>query len=470
MLKTPQQYFSELNFDLPDQSEVERQGLNSGEKVFVEKYLGWGMLEPENAAEPEPQLQAQKAVRPSPRPFREPRIEIAPGPLAIAPAPQKEDIAPLAKAQLLEKQIIAAPPAKISPKIEVALPATVASLPKTEAPHPEKFQVEQAVEVEPVAQATEQVAEARLEPPFETIAPVKAMDAVEIAPAAEVAETKAAQPEIAPTKEKVEVAAKVEVAGKVEITGKSEATVKVAVPEKAVSSGKIATAEKVDVAEKIATTEKVEVAEKTAESLKTESPAPVQARVEAPQAPPVEVAQIAATSAPAAQRERVLAPAQLEQPKMVTLRDLVATETSVRMVSFYVSNQLFLLPVAGIHEVLRHMELIKVPQAPYFIAGAFNLRGSVIPLVHMSALLTSQQEHSYTEGNFIIVYGADSSRIGLIIDKINSMHMLDTEKIIWNVESRLGDAGDFLCAIANLDERVCGIVAPEMIMQRLLSS
>ncbi len=139
------------------------------------------------------------------------------------------------------------------------------------------------------------------------------------------------------------------------------------------------------------------------------------------------------------------------------------------MVSFYVEGQLYLLPVAGIQEVLRHMELVKIPLAPHFVAGAINLRGRVTPLVYLSSLLNNSEELQYGPDNFVIVCGNDQMQIGLIIDKVSSMHMLPRDKIIWNLEASIGDRGDNLCALADLDDKVCGIVAPDMIIQNLLS-
>lgn len=154
----------------------------------------------------------------------------------------------------------------------------------------------------------------------------------------------------------------------------------------------------------------------------------------------------------------------------LSMRERLREETAIQMVSFFVSGQLFLLPVPEIQEVLRHMELVKVPQAPPFVAGAINLRGRVMPLIHLSSLLTNEPVPVYTEKNFIIVCGSDDLQLGLIIDKISSMHMVAQDKIIWNVESMLGDAAEIVCAVANLDDKVTGIVEPDMITRKLLAN
>lgn len=160
------------------------------------------------------------------------------------------------------------------------------------------------------------------------------------------------------------------------------------------------------------------------------------------------------------------------QPVIVSpetlLREKMRQAAEVQVVSFYVAGQLFLLPVEGIQEVVRHMELIKVPQPPDYIAGAINLRGTVMPLVRLSALLTNEPEIPYDKNNFVIITGTEQLRMGLIIDKVKSMHMIPQKKIIWNAESKLGDSAEFLSAIVDLDDRVCGMVAPENIVQKIL--
>ena len=60
-------------------------------------------------------------------------------------------------------------------------------------------------------------------------------------------------------------------------------------------------------------------------------------------------------------------------------------------------------------------------------------------------------------------------QLGLITDRIQSMHIVEQNKIIWNVEAQLGANADFLCAIADINDRVCGILAPEMIIQKMLA-
>jgi len=151
-----------------------------------------------------------------------------------------------------------------------------------------------------------------------------------------------------------------------------------------------------------------------------------------------------------------------------SLRTRLAAEEQVQMVSFYVREQVFLLPVSVIVEVLRYMPLTRLPMAPPFIAGVVNLRGKVTPLLHLDALLTTDQTMRYTEKSFIIVCGTEDMQLGLIIDKVHTMYMVSKDSISWNIEAQLGEGADFLCGLANIKERLHGIIDPEMIVDKLI--
>ena len=218
------------------------------------------------------------------------------------------------------------------------------------------------------------------------------------------------------------------------------------------------------------------VAEKPAPAVTiavSEAPLPetpvVAEKVEAPVVTATPPAAEVSVEAPEPEAQPAVEARLASEAKIVSLKERLKAEADIQMVSFFIANQTFLIPIAAIQEVLRHMELVKVPQAPEFVAGAINLRGAVIPLVHLSALLTNEEAAAYTERNFIIVCGNEGSRLGLIIDRISGMHILPQNKLIWNAETKLGDAAEFLYAIADLDDKVCGVVDPDTIAQKILS-
>lgn len=362
MLKSPEEYLSALSFEPPEPSSRQ---LSSGEKIFIEKYLGLEAYE--GLPEIHPENEADFTLMPPEPAF----------PLEMEPeitAPQKDTILPEKAPERLESVVS-----------------------ESGLWEPELLPQKQSIPPRPAALLKE-------EPPVEM--------RLETAPPA------AASPDPVET---VEIG----------------------------ESGEAATEESEPMP--------VQEAEIPREKLNIEPAAAI-----APILPePVGIT--AQTAEPAAENETA------PEKAPVSLKDSLKNEAEIQMVSFFTADQLFLLPVLSIQEVLRHQELIKVPQAPEFVAGVINLRGHVMPVVHISALLTNAKEHPYGERNFIIVCGTDQLKIGLIIDRINSMHVMPQTDIIWNAEAKLGEAAEFLCAIATLDEKVTGVIEPETIAQKILS-
>lgn len=402
-----------MSFDAPQPDSVSKK-LTAAERAFVEKYLGLDVFDAMPAQDPRAQLAAD-------------------------PQPQ------------LQKQT-----AKPQSRLQIAAPVITIASPE--------IHVAKAKPSSIVVGKTASVIETS---PSEPVAVESGPAIVNPAPAAiqtpilETVMTQAAEKLAAPEKIATGVPEKI----------RSEATGQTAVKDIANAEIEVSAVEKVEApvilpaAELEKNIAAVAGAVEAVSQARTASPellsAPTMETVLA--AERTETAEIAPHTA-----EQALA-GQQKAPESLATRDILRQEEEIQMVSFYVGGQLFLLPVGAIQEVLRHMELVKVPQAPDFVAGAINLRGRVMPLVYLSALLTTT-EPSYTEKNFIIVCGSENLQLGLIIDRITGMHMLPQNRIIWNVESKVGDRGDFLHALANLDDRVCGIVAPEMITQKILSS
>lgn len=188
------------------------------------------------------------------------------------------------------------------------------------------------------------------------------------------------------------------------------------------------------------------------------------------QAPQVIIASLPSSSTELAMAENTFEHVETKEKSTIPLKTQLLSQAAVQMVSFYVREQIFLLPVSVIIEVVRHMPLTRLPMAPSFVAGVVNLRGRVTPLLHLDALLTLDQQHRYTPESFIVVCGSEEMQLGLIVDKIHTMYLLDQSKINWNAEVQLGASADLLCGLAEIDDHLHGIVDPEMIVEKLLES
>lgn len=96
------------------------------------------------------------------------------------------------------------------------------------------------------------------------------------------------------------------------------------------------------------------------------------------------------------------------------------SETSERQLTFRVGDADFALPVAAVREVARRPTLTRVPLAPASLVGLANLRGSVLPVVSLAALLGK----AVRDGGWVIVL-EQADPVGLLVDHVAALTAQD---------------------------------------------
>lgn len=158
-----------------------------------------------------------------------------------------------------------------------------------------------------------------------------------------------------------------------------------------------------------------------------------------------------------------------EEPSLAErLRD----EAEMQMVSFFVEDQEFTVPIIVVQEVLKAMPVTKLPTAPNFIAGMINLRGKVLPLVRLGSLLGVAPAKSGRGGadQFIIVVKHKGLQVGLMISTVHTMYRVAQDMVEWGIESHLGVAAEYVAGLMKQGERLVGIVSVDKIVESVLKS
>lgn len=84
--------------------------------------------------------------------------------------------------------------------------------------------------------------------------------------------------------------------------------------------------------------------------------------------------------------------------------------------SFHLGDTELVLPVAAVQEVVNYPSVVtQVPLAPTYLLGLFNLRGRLIPIIHLGQLL-GLPERSTRAGAKIAIVECRQGRLGLLFD------------------------------------------------------
>jgi purine-binding chemotaxis protein CheW len=107
------------------------------------------------------------------------------------------------------------------------------------------------------------------------------------------------------------------------------------------------------------------------------------------------------------------------------------TETT-QYLTFKLAEEVFAVDVANIREILDLTSVTKVPQAPEFMRGVINLRGSVVPVVDMRLKFGMSKAESTVNTCIIVmemVLDSETTVIGALADSVREVLELQPEQI-----------------------------------------
>lgn len=92
------------------------------------------------------------------------------------------------------------------------------------------------------------------------------------------------------------------------------------------------------------------------------------------------------------------------------------------------SGQVFAAGLSAVREVLSGKLATPVPQAPPALIGVVELRGDVLPVVQLSALL-GIPTRAYTPANPILVLSSHDARVGVVVDRVRHVRAIESVAI-----------------------------------------
>jgi len=138
-----------------------------------------------------------------------------------------------------------------------------------------------------------------------------------------------------------------------------------------------------------------------------------------------------------------------------------------QVVIFRLGKEEFGAPIASVQEIVRVPEaLIRVPQAPSFVEGVINLRGSVLPVIDLRLRLGLNQVER-TDRQRIMVFLIADVRTGFIVDQV--AEVLKIPKAVIEPAPQLSkDQSRLLSRMANLEKqkRMVQLIDPRHLMEQ----
>ena len=99
-----------------------------------------------------------------------------------------------------------------------------------------------------------------------------------------------------------------------------------------------------------------------------------------------------------------------------------------QLVVFTLDSESYGVDISKVSGIERMQEITRVPRTPEFVEGVINLRGRVIPVVHLRKLFVLS-EGEITRETRIVVVDIGGEPIGVHVDEVTEVLTIPTDSI-----------------------------------------
>ncbi len=141
----------------------------------------------------------------------------------------------------------------------------------------------------------------------------------------------------------------------------------------------------------------------------------------------------------------------------------LAKKQGLQVVVFRLSNEEFAIDIQQLREVLKYVDITRLPQTSHFIEGVINLRGDVIPVIDL------RKRFGICEGTIdartrIIIVEITDQLLGLVVDQVSEVLYFSGDQIQDPPKGIIGDKSRFIRGIGKKDNRLIIILSPDMVI------
>lgn len=106
----------------------------------------------------------------------------------------------------------------------------------------------------------------------------------------------------------------------------------------------------------------------------------------------------------------------------------VEADPLLQMVSFDLGDETFIIDILQVQEIIRKMDISRMPKASEFLEGVINLRGAVIPVMDLRKRFDIPVPEENPQERIIIIKTMEKA-IGMIVDSVSEVLRLPRESI-----------------------------------------
>lgn len=130
----------------------------------------------------------------------------------------------------------------------------------------------------------------------------------------------------------------------------------------------------------------------------------------------------------------------MEENRNLYFQGSYSQDDEIQVVAFNLGKEEYAVDILNVQEIIRLLNITRVPKSENHIEGVVNLRGNIIPIINLHKKFNLQSEGN-EEDKRIVVFQFDDLKVGIIVDEVSEVLRLgkedieDTEKVYSSINA-----------------------------------
>ena len=125
----------------------------------------------------------------------------------------------------------------------------------------------------------------------------------------------------------------------------------------------------------------------------------------------------------------------------------------LQLVTFSIDEEEVGVNILKVQEIIRIMEITRVPRSPEFVEGVINLRGRVIPIVDLRRRF-GLAAIAHDKDTRIIVIELNSLVVGFIVDAVSEVLRIPADTVEPTPPVAAGVDSEYISGVGKLQDRL----------------
>lgn len=134
-----------------------------------------------------------------------------------------------------------------------------------------------------------------------------------------------------------------------------------------------------------------------------------------------------------------------------------ADPSPTELLTFQLSDQEYALEITAVREIRGWTRATPLPQAPTYLKGVINLRGTVLPVLDLAERL-GLAPRAHSDRNVIIVVASQDITAGLLVDAVSDIITVAAEDLQPPPDGAAPGGQNALRALTLLEERMIRVL------------